>query len=91
MSSGSTRNWNRAFRRKAFRLEPQSRETGILKKKRNKTVTVETTYLGERFAPEATHVQSGSKILTDAPTDNHGKGEAFSPTDLVAANDWAAA
>lgn len=46
--------------------------------------TVETTYLGE-LRTEATHVQSGSKILTDAPTDNHGKGEAFSPTDLVAA------
>ena len=46
--------------------------------------TVETIYLGE-LRTEATHVQSGSKILTDAPTDNHGKGEAFSPTDLVAA------
>ncbi|ESU22711.1 hypothetical protein FEDK69T_19710 [Flavobacterium enshiense DK69] len=30
------------------------------------------------------HIQSGNTIITDAPTDNHGKGEAFSPTDSVA-------
>ncbi|UUV20918.1 OsmC family protein [Paenimyroides aestuarii] len=33
---------------------------------------------------ESTHLQSGTVIITDAPTDNHGKGEAFSPTDMVA-------
>mgnify|MGYP000465831785 CR=1 FL=1 len=32
---------------------------------------------------EAEHLKSGQKIITDAPTDNHGKGEAFSPTDLM--------
>jgi uncharacterized OsmC-like protein len=46
-------------------------------------MTSEIVYLGE-LRTECTHMQSGTKILTDAPTDNHGKGEAFSPTDLVA-------
>jgi putative redox protein len=47
--------------------------------------TIETTYLGG-LRTEATHVQSGTKIITDAPLDNQGKGEAFSPTDLLAAS-----
>ncbi len=45
--------------------------------------TSEVAYLGE-LRTEAIHLQSGAKIVTDAPKDNHGKGEAFSPTDLVA-------
>src|ERR1700741_3170313 len=45
--------------------------------------TISTTYLGD-LRTEATHLQSGTRIHTDAPTDNQGKGEAFSPTDLLA-------
>jgi len=45
--------------------------------------TIKTTYLGD-LRTENIHLQSGSKIITDAPTDNRGKGEAFSPTDLLA-------
>ena len=40
-------------------------------------------YLGE-LRSSSMHLQSGTEILNDAPTDNHGKGEAFSPTDMVA-------
>ena len=45
--------------------------------------TVKAKYLGN-LRVECTHLQSGTTIITDAPTDNHGKGEAFSPTDLCA-------
>lgn len=45
--------------------------------------TIKTTYLGD-LRTENIHLQSGSKIITDAPTDNRGKGEAFSPTDMLA-------
>ncbi len=43
----------------------------------------ETVYLGE-LRTQTTHSENLSKLLTDAPKDNHGQGEAFSPTDLIA-------
>lgn len=46
-------------------------------------MTSKVTYLGE-LRTSSVHLQSGTVILSDAPTDNHGKGEAFSPTDLLA-------
>lgn len=45
--------------------------------------TVKTIYLGE-LRTENEHLQSGNKIISDAPTDNQGKGEYFSPTDMLA-------
>lgn len=44
---------------------------------------IKTVYSGS-LRTEAVHEQSGTKIITDAPLDNHGKGESFSPTDLMA-------
>ncbi len=41
-------------------------------------------YLGE-LRTQITHGLSGVKLITDAPPDNQGKGESFSPTDLAAA------
>jgi putative redox protein len=45
--------------------------------------TALVTYLDELHT-EAVHPRSGSRIHTDAPVDNHGRGAAFSPTDLLA-------
>ncbi|MFH0894652.1 MAG: OsmC family protein [Bacteroidota bacterium] len=45
--------------------------------------TTHTKYLGE-LRTHITHMASGTEILTDAPVDNHGRGEAFSPTDMLA-------
>ncbi len=44
--------------------------------------TAQVKYLGN-LRTESTHLQSGQVIITDAPKDNEGNGEAFSPTDLV--------
>lgn len=41
-------------------------------------------YYNGKLRTSAVHLKSGTKIITDAPVDNNGKGEAFSPTDLVA-------
>ena len=48
-------------------------------------VAFTTTYLGD-LRTAITHEPSGTVIETDAPIDNHGRGERFSPTDLVAAS-----
>jgi len=45
-------------------------------------MTATVVYKGD-LRCECTHIQSGTVIETDAPTDNRGKGERFSPTDTV--------
>lgn len=48
-------------------------------------ITTKVSYLGD-LRTKCTHVKSNDSFFTDAPTDNKGKGEAFSPTDLIAAS-----
>src|SRR6185369_6476239 len=48
------------------------------------TIMATVEYVGD-LRTQAIHLKSGDKVTTDAPTDNQGKGEAFSPTDLVSA------
>lgn len=45
--------------------------------------TIKNEYLGQ-LRTRATHLRSGNSLITDAPVDNQGKGEAFSPSDLLA-------
>ncbi|NBV06875.1 MAG: OsmC family peroxiredoxin [Proteobacteria bacterium] len=47
------------------------------------SITIKTKYLGQ-LRTESVHLKSGNTLITDAPIDNNGKGEAFSPTDLLA-------
>ena len=48
-------------------------------------VSMTANYLGG-LRTEVTHLKSGNKVITDAPPDNNGKGEAFSPSDLTCAS-----
>jgi len=46
---------------------------------------IKVEYLGD-LRTRSTHLPSGNELITDAPTDNKGKGEYFSPTDLIGAS-----
>lgn len=74
------------YHENAFELKSIINHFGLdpkLSKQLKMSVTIKTKYLGG-LRTESTHLKSGNKIITDAPRDNKGKGEAFSPTDLLA-------
>ena len=65
-------------------MRPQAIAVLMTPPKRSTAMTLMTVkYLGDLHT-ECTHLASGAAIVTDAPVDNQGKGEAFSPTDLCA-------
>lgn len=49
------------------------------------SATIKSSYLGN-LRTNSIHLKSQNQLITDAPTDNNGRGEAFSPTDLLAAS-----
>lgn len=69
-----------------FTFDLSSKENGTIRLKRkykNYMHTAQIKYISN-LRVKSTHVKSNTTLVTDAPTDNNGKGEAFSPTDLVA-------
>jgi putative redox protein len=66
-----------------FNLNSQRKKV-LVKFKLMETIMAAVEYVGG-LRTKATHLKSGNLITTDAPVDNNGKGEAFSPTDLVSA------
>ena len=50
----------------------------------NKTIMTSKVFYQGNLRTKCVHLKSGNEIITDAPVDNFGKGEAFSPTDIVA-------
>ncbi len=61
----------------------RNRNIAIRHNTKQDMTTIKTIYESE-LRTKAEHLQSGNTLITDAPTDNKGRGEAFSPTDLLA-------
>ena len=66
-----------------FFLQSLSLKPTTINIKEKPMTTSKVTYQGD-LRTNAIHLQSNNEIITDAPVDNQGKGEAFSPTDLLA-------
>lgn len=74
---------NNAFKIILFQPTTESAPVISLFYAKIEIMTSEVLYTGN-LSTTCTHLRSGTQIVTDAPVDNQGRGEAFSPTDLVA-------
>ena len=64
-------------------VPPSKKGEYKVRQKHGNMATSKVEYLGN-LSTKCTHIKSGVEIITDAPTDNNGKGASFSPTDLLA-------